>query len=192
MNTALPSCAIISSDSDNREEAIMAKVALFVDGAAMFYAQRDNQWHIDYRNVYHHFLDNQEKVGAWYFTAKPQPQNAEALGKYMRFKHALTQIGFSVKDKDVKVTFDRETGQTKVKGNLDIELVFRMLSTINAYEVAVLMGGDSDYIPIVQHLVNNGKQVVIVGRRDSTALELINEATKFYNLEELREIISKR
>jgi uncharacterized LabA/DUF88 family protein len=28
------------------------RVAIFVDGANMFYAQRDNGWHIDYKKVY--------------------------------------------------------------------------------------------------------------------------------------------
>lgn len=172
--------------------AEMEKVSLFVDGGSMFYAQRDNGWHIDYRSVYHYFFDNREKVGAWYFTAKPQPANTVAIERYLKFRHALTQIGFSVKDKDVRVQFDKETGQPRIKGNLDIELVFRMLSTINSYDTAVLMGGDSDYIPLVEHLINNGKRVIIVGRRQSTAIDLINAANQFLDLNDIRDRIVKQ
>ena len=170
----------------------MERVALFVDGAAMFYAQRDNDWHLDYRSVFHYFMDNREKSGAWYFTAKPQAAEAEALEKYMKFKHALTRIGYSVKDKDVRVLYDKNTGQIRLKGNLDIELVFRMLSSIGSYDTAVLMGGDSDYIPLIEHLVNNGKKVIIVGRRESTATDLINAANQFIDLNEIRDRICKR
>jgi len=169
----------------------MERVAIFVDGGSMFYAQRDNGWHIDYRSVFHYFTDNREKSGAWYFTAKPQAADASALERYMKFKHALTQIGYSVKDKDVRVLYDKNTGQVRLKGNLDIELVFRMLSSINSYDTAVLMGGDSDYIPLIEHIINMGKKVIIVGRRESTATDLINTANQFIDLNDIRDRIEK-
>jgi len=192
----LPYCDIIFEEPlcYHNRRAEMERVALFVDGAAMFYAQRDNGWHLDYRNVYHYFTDNREKSGAWYFTAKPQAGAGagEALEKYLKFKHALTQIGYSVKDKDVRILYDKNTGQMRLKGNLDIELVFRMLSSIGSYDTAVLMGGDSDYIPLIEHLVNNSKKVIIVGRRESTATDLINAANQFIDLNEIRDRICKR
>lgn len=169
----------------------MEKVAIFVDGSAMFYAQRDNGWHIDYRNVYHYFTDNREKVGVWYFTASPPPGNTDALERYRKFKYALTQIGYSVKDKEVKVLYDKNTGLARLKGNLDIELVFRMLTSVNTYDTAVLLGGDTDYVPVIEHLVNLGKRVIIVGRRQSTATDLINVASDFTDLNEIRDRISK-
>ena len=170
----------------------MEKVALFVDGAAMFYAQRDNGWHIDYRNVLHFFSDNRELVGAWYFTASPPPADADKLTKHRKFKYALMQIGYSVKEKEVRVHYDKDTGQVKLKGNLDIELVFRMLTTSQTFETAVLLGGDSDYIPVIEHLANNGKKVIVVGRRQSTATDLINVANQFIDLNDIRDRIDKR
>jgi uncharacterized LabA/DUF88 family protein len=169
----------------------MERVGLFVDGAAMFYAQRDNGWHIDYRNVFHYFTDNREKVGAWYFTATPSAANADALERYRKFKYALTQIGYNVKDKEVRVIYDKNTGQARLKGNLDIELVFRMLSSVNSFDTAVLLGGDSDYVPLIEHLVNLGKKVIVVGRRQSTAIDLINAASQFIDLNDIQDRITK-
>jgi len=170
----------------------MEKVAIFVDGSAMFYAQRDNGWHIDYRNVYHYFTDNRELSGAWYFTASPPPTDADRVKRYRSFKYVLQQIGYSVKDKDVRILYDKDTGQVKLKGNLDIELVFRMLATAATFETAILLGGDSDYIPVIDHLINNGKKVIIVGRKQSTANDLINVASQFVDLNDIRDRISKR
>jgi uncharacterized LabA/DUF88 family protein len=169
----------------------MERVGLFVDGAAMFYAQRDNDWHIDYRNVYHYFTDNRDKAGAWYFTATPPATDEDASDRYRKFKHALTQIGYNVKDKEVRVLYDKNTGQARLKGNLDIELVFRMLSSVNSYDTAVLLGGDSDYVPLIEHLVNLGKRVIVVGRRQSTAIDLINSASQFIDLNDIRDRIAK-
>ena len=169
----------------------MERVGLFVDGAAMFYAQRDNGWHIDYRNVYHYFADNRDKAGAWYFTATPPASDPSALDRYRKFKHALTQIGYNVKDKEVRVLYDKNTGQPRLKGNLDIELVFRMLSSVNSFDTVVLLGGDSDYVPLIEHLVNLGKRVIVVGRRQSTAIDLINTSSQFIDLNDIRDRIAK-
>ena len=169
----------------------MERVALFVDGAAMFYAQRDNGWHMDYRNILHYFADNRDLAGAYYFTATPPVANTDALEKYRKFRHALTMMGYSVKDKEVKVLYDKNTGQARLKGNLDIELVFRLLSSLNTYDLAVLLGGDSDYVPIIEHLINNGRRVIVVGRRQSTAADVINAASQFIDLNEIRDRVSK-
>ena len=174
------------------EDIKMERVALFVDGAAMFYAQRDNQWHLDYRNVFHYFTDNRELAGAWYFTATPPAANTDALERYRKFKYALTQIGYSVKDKETKILYDKNTGQVRLKGNLDIELVFRMLSSLTSFDTAVLLGGDSDYVPVIEHLINMGRKVIVVGRRQSTATDLINAASQFIDLNDIHDRISKK
>jgi len=169
----------------------MEKVAIFVDGSAMFYAQRDNGWHLDYRNIKNYFSDNRELAGAYYFTASPPVTNADALDRYRKFKHALTMMGYNVKDKEVRVIRDENTGQLALKGNLDIELVFRLLSSQNSYDIAVLLGGDSDYIPIIEYLVNNGKRVIVVGRRQSTSVDVINIASEFKDLNEIKDRVAK-
>jgi uncharacterized LabA/DUF88 family protein len=167
------------------------RVAIFVDGANMFYAQRENGWHIEYRRVLEYFTDNREKAGAFYFTATPAVTNLEALQKYRKFRSALTNVGYTVIDKEVKVIRDYKTGITKLKGNLDIELVFRIMTQIGHYDEAVILGGDSDLVPIIEHIGNLGKRIVCVGRRATTAHELINVVHKFIDLNEIRERIEK-
>jgi len=182
---------ITSKHQSFRGDIKMDRVAIFIDGGAMFYAQRDNGWHLDYRNVKNFFSDNRELAGAYYFTATPSVANADALDRYRKFKHAMTMMGYNVKDKEVRVIRDENSGQTRLKGNLDIELVFRLLSSQSSYDIAVLLGGDSDYVPIIEHLVNNGKRVIVVGRRQSTATDLINSASQFTDLNDIRDRIIK-
>ena len=173
-------------------EEKMQRVALFVDGSNMFYAQRDNGWHIDYRLTHQFFMDNREKAGSYYFTASPSAGDPQRIDKYRRFRTALISMGFSVVDKEVKVLTDSNSGVVRIKGNLDIELVFRMLTSISNYDEVVLMGGDSDYIPIINHLRNSGKTVVVVGRKESVSMDLINAATRFINLSEIRSRIERK
>jgi len=169
----------------------MARVALFVDGANMFYAQKENGWHIDYRLVQQYFFQNREKAAAYYFTASPSAGDQARVDKYRRFKTALIYMGYSVVDKEVKVITDPTTDVVRIKGNLDIELVFKMIVESAAYDEVILMGGDSDYVPILTHLRNLGKIVVVVGRKQSTSMDLINAVTKFIDLNSIRDRIEK-
>jgi len=169
----------------------MVRVGLFVDGANMFYAQRENNWHIDFRLACQYFFQNRERGPAYYFMASPSPGDQLRIDKYRRFKNALTYLGFSVVDKEIKVIKDAAGEVVKIKGNLDIDLVFKMLVEADAYDEAVLMGVDSDYVNIIHHLRNIGKTVVVVGNNKSTAMELRNAATKFIDLEVIRGQIEK-
>ncbi len=47
------------------------RLALFVDGANMFYAQRENGWWIDWGKVHRYFCGDRILYGAFYFTATP-------------------------------------------------------------------------------------------------------------------------
>lgn len=170
----------------------MQRVALFVDGSNMFYAQKDNGWHIDFKLVHQYFMDNREKAAAYYFTATPPVGDTAKVDKYRRFRTALIHLGYTVVDKEVKVFTDQATGQTKLKGNLDIDLVFKMLTSMDSYDEVVLLGGDADYVPVIDHLRNSGKIVKVVGRRRSTATEVMNKATRFIDLDEIRSRIEKR
>jgi len=169
-----------------------ARVAIFVDGANMFYAQKQGKWRIEYKKVLQYFTDNRELAFAYYFTATPPVYKTDAIDKYRRFRQALIHIGYSVIDKEVKVYEDKETGQVKLKGNLDIDMAFKMLSGHGSYDEAVVLGGDADFIPIIQYLTNLGKTVVCVGRKDMTAIDLINASTRFIELDSLRGRIEKK
>ena len=100
-------------------------------------------------------------------------------------------MGYEVIDKEVHVIQDR-SGVIKLKGNLDIELVFRMLTSASGWDEGILMGMDLDYIPIITHLRNLGKTVICVGRRQMTSLDLINASTQYIEMEDIRKLIEKK
>jgi len=89
------------------------------------------------------------------------------------------------------VVRDRETGKKTRKANLDVEFTIQVLAAMPAYDVAVLLTGDSDFAPLAQHLRNSGKQVICVARRQSTGLALVNVATTFIDLSDIRREIEK-
>jgi len=167
------------------------RVGIFVDAANMFYAQRDNGWHIDWRKVKEHFSRGRELVMAAYFTGSPYYEDVERLRRYRKYRTALTLIGYTVIDKELKEVLDRDTGIRKRKANLDVEFTLHVLAAMPAYDVAVLLTGDGDFAPLAEHLCRSGKQVICVARRESAGLELINAATTFVDLNSIRQEIEK-
>jgi len=170
----------------------MQRVALFVDGANMFYAQKLNGWFIDWKEFYQLFTDNRDVYGAFYFTATPKAGDAEKIKKYRKFRGFLIYNGYNVIDKELQEIRNESGEVVRLKGNLDIELVFRMLTGAHQYDEAIVVGCDVDYVPIVQHLRNIGKNVTIVGRRKSTTIELVNSCDKYIDLESIRERVERR
>jgi uncharacterized LabA/DUF88 family protein len=167
------------------------RVAIFIDGGNIFYAQRDNGWFIDFKKVRNYISANRDIYGAYYFTATPPVDDTEAVKKHRGFRGFLVTNNWTVVDKEAKVIKDRTTGKRVLKGNLDIEVVFKMLTTADGWDIAYLFGGDGDYVPILEHLANLGKKIIVVARRQTTAVELINVAHQFIDLNELREHIER-
>ncbi len=165
----------------------MAKLAVFVDGANMFYAQRKLGWHLDYRKLYDFLTKDYEVYNAFYFTSVPTPVDTSLEG----FLRALTAMGYTVRRKALKEIVDQETGETFRKANLDIELVIDMFNTVDLYDVAILCTGDGDFERAVELLRSRGKRVLGVGSREMAAYDLINAVDKYIFLEDLREQIGK-
>jgi len=168
------------------------RVALFVDGGNMFFAQKANGWWIDWKLAYQFFTDNRDIYGAYYFTATPPPGRKDQLTKYRKFRKFLIATGYKVIDKEVRIIHDPATGETREKGNLDIELVFHMMAAPHQWDEAVVFGCDVDYEPVFKHLRSIGKRVKLVGRKEMTSLDLINACDEYVDLHQIRNRIEKK
>lgn len=167
------------------------RLALFVDAGNMFYVQKSQGWFIDWGKFYRHFTANRDTAGAFFFTATPSADQPERVKAYRRFKRFLQYTGYRVIDKEVRIIEDKRTGHIRVKGNLDIELVFRLIATIDSYDEVIIVGGDTDYIPVIEHLVNVGKIVHIVGSQQSTSIDLINTANRYTDVSDIQSDVER-
>jgi uncharacterized LabA/DUF88 family protein len=170
----------------------MTQITIFVDGAAMVHAQKLNKWYIDWKKVLDYFTLNRECIGAYYFTPSPAISDVGAVTKYRRFKAFLVSIGYRVIDKEVKLIRSPETGNVVMaKGSLDMEMGLTMISEAPHYDSAIIFTGDSDFLPVVERLKTQGKQVYCVSHTKMTSFELRNACTKYFDLESLRANIER-
>lgn len=166
----------------------LIKVALFVDGVNMFYAQKKLGWHLDYKRILHYFVPNPENLyNAFYFTGVQNPTES----KEENFLNALTMMSYTVRRKTVKIIFDMDSGEEVRKANLDIEMVVDMFNTTENYDKAIIFSGDSDFERALELLRTKGKEIIVVSTRGMVAIELINAADKYYDLQYLREDFEK-
>lgn len=76
----------------------------------------------------------------------------------------------------------------KEKGNFDVEIVMDMLISKDDYDIAVLFSGDSDFLAIIDYLIQFGKQVHIFSSKNSVSHELKTCASSYTDIAELYEI----
>ncbi len=165
----------------------MERIAIFIDGANMFYAQRKMGWHIDYRKVYEFYASQAQVYNAFYYTSVTNPPDPGMEG----FLRALTGMGYTVRRKVVKEILDQETGQTIRKANLDIEIVIDMLTTADLYDRAILISGDGDFERAVEFLRGRGKRIDGLGVHAMAAYDLVNAMDRYLYLEDLRDLVEK-
>lgn len=145
------------------------RVAIYVDGANVYFAQKEALgWWIDWPRFLEAMREGKDLVSArWYQAYRNNPEPEQE-----RFLHHLTLVGFAVRKKILKSIYDRNTGDTTLKGNLDIDLTIDALIESEHYDVAVLVTGDSDFVPLVDILRARGKRVVVAATQQNVAVEL--------------------
>lgn len=160
------------------------RIAVYVDGANAYFAQKEAlNWWIDWPSFLGWAREGKELVSArWYqaYRGTPEPEQE-------RFLHHLTLTGFSVRKKVLKSIYDKESGQSSLKGNLDVELAIDALTEAAHYDTAMLVTGDSDFVPLVEALRARGKRVMVAATQQNVAVELRQAVGVGYvDLRELR------
>jgi uncharacterized LabA/DUF88 family protein len=94
------------------------------------------------------------------------------------FYHALSQIGFEVKAKDLQVFFSGSK-----KGDWDVGIAMDAIQLANKVDVVVLVSGDGDYVPLVEHLQHLGCKVEMVAFGTSSSSKLKEAVDGFTDLD---------
>jgi len=143
------------------------RVAIFIDGSNFYHSiKRSSGFHdyeIDFSLLIGVLRNNRLLTGVYYYNAPlDRGLNADIYFRQQRFFSQLKRIpGFHVilcrmrkmKGADGKITY-------AVKGD-DVRLTTDLISQAyeNAYDVAVLVSGDGDFVPAIQKVQKLGKKV---------------------------------
>lgn len=144
------------------------RISVFVDGANLFYLQKDNLgWWIDLQKLLAWLnLHKGEVIDAVYYIGEDIPQE----GRQQAFLDRLAHMGYSLVTKPIKNVRQYDGGVNR-KANLDIEIVLDMFNTIDHYDLAVLVSGDGDFERALDMLKARGKRFLILSSEGTIATE---------------------
>lgn len=100
-------------------------------------------------------------------------------GEEQAFFEALTRLGIETKSKDLQIYY----GGMK-KADWDVGVAIDAVRLSPSLDVVVLASGDGDFLPLIEYLKNQGKQVEVMAFGKSASAKIKEAAEDFIDLDE--------
>ena len=148
------------------------RVGVFVDIQNMYYSARALfEQKVNFKNVLEEAVAGRQLVCAFAYGITTEEAHEE------EFHSALSSQGFEVKTKPLQ-TF---VGGQK-KGDWDVGIAVDVLRMEPKIDVAVLISGDGDFVPLVEFAKEKGLRVEVLAFRESSSKLLVEAADSFIDL----------
>ncbi|MBI2550461.1 NYN domain-containing protein [Candidatus Woesearchaeota archaeon] len=150
------------------------RVGVFVDVQNLYYSAKNVYGaKVNFSNILKAAVGRRKLVRAIAYVIRADVKDEQ------NFFDALENIGFEVKAKDLQVFF----GGAK-KGDWDIGIAMDTIELSPKLDTIILVSGDGDYQPLVQHLRRAMCcRVEVVAFGKSASSKLVEEADSFFDLD---------
>lgn len=172
-STATPKPNMLVS-IDGHELSATQRVAIFVDVQNMYYAARNLfQSKLEFSKLLRHLVRGRNLARALaYIVERPgMEQN--------KFIEVLRRNGYEVRKRVVG-----ERNDSSNRGDWNIGIALDALALANKIDVAILVTGDGDFVPLVEKLAMDGVRVEIASFRETTSADLYHAADQVHVLDE--------
>ncbi|NPB08223.1 MAG: NYN domain-containing protein [Aquificae bacterium] len=165
------------------------RLMIFIDGSNLFHGLRALNIKIDYSKLVAFLTGDRRLVRAYFYTAVPQDRDVkrgssewESLQRQKRFLDELSLMGIKVKTANLRKLPSGEFLEKEV----DIMLATDMLALAfrDAYDTAVLVSGDSDFIHTVEEVQRIGKRVENATFKKTSSFNLRKTCDSFLLLDD--------
>lgn len=164
------------------------RIAVFIDGANAYATAKTLGINVDYKKLLAKLEHNGRLLRAYYYTAILEGTDNENYSSVIPLVDWLAYNGYSVVTKPAKSWFDPVTNRTKVKGNMDVEMVVDMINIANTRTIdhMYLFSGDGDFVEAVLAVQRQGVRVSVISTTTTSppmiADELRRQADEFLDL----------
>jgi len=157
------------------------KTIVFFDNSNIFQGQQHAGWRIDAKKL-QALLDKDGQVWQVFFFASvtdPPRYQQTAFYKFLKGEMHWEVSLFSLGKKTIKCRRCGESSTTAVEKGVDVALATKMLTLSNAraYETALLVGADRDYLETVRAIKGAGQRVEIFAWKGTISEQMINESS---------------
>lgn len=146
---------------------------------------------VDYEELLKHFSNFGDVRRVYFFSG--YDKNDSAQGKFLKFLQYCgidTQLKTLVSRKTTCPHCEKEIYKLREKG-VDVSLVTLLMhmGSSNSYDTAILVSGDSDFIPAIEFVKMMGKKVIIMTFEDATPGRVKRAVDKFQPLDAIADKI---
>ncbi|MBI2565186.1 NYN domain-containing protein [Candidatus Woesearchaeota archaeon] len=160
------------------------RVGVFVDVQNLYYSARFRyDARVNFKSILSDAVKNRVLIRAIAYVIRTEEVKKEI------FFEALSNIGFEIKAKDLQIFY----GGAK-KGDWDVGIAMDTIELAPKLDTVVLISGDGDFVPLVEHLKRAmGCRVEVMAFGKSSSSKLIEAADSFTDLDQnLNKFLMKR
>jgi uncharacterized LabA/DUF88 family protein len=164
------------------------RVAIFIDGSNLYNGMRDNlsSTRFNLQELVTQLLGKQRQLVRTYYYNAPLTDDYEHELRegQQRFFESLRRIPYTT----VRLgRLHRRFDGSLVEKGIDVAIAVESLALAyeNAYDTAVLVSGDSDYVELVESIKRKGKHVECAMFKNQSAGVLLEYVDVFHPLDEL-------
>ena len=149
------------------------RVGVFVDAQNMYHSAKNlYKAKLNFKKVLERAVGNRRLIRAFIYVIRTES------GEEKAFVEALEKGGYEIKDKDLQIF----PGGMK-KADWDVGLAMDAVILADKIDVAVLVTGDGDFIPLVEYLrISQGLKVEVISFGRSTSAKLKEAVDVFIDL----------
>jgi len=151
------------------------RVGVFIDAQNMYHSAR-NLYHarVNFKKIVEETVGDRRLLRALIYVISTE------TGEEKAFFEALRKSGFEIKEKDLQIF----AGGSK-KADWDVGMAIDAVILSDKIDVAVLVTGDGDFVPLVEYLsISKGLRVEVASFGRSTSAKLKEAADSFLDLGE--------
>jgi uncharacterized LabA/DUF88 family protein len=162
----------------------MERITIFIDNSNIFKGFRKYDVKVDYEKLKNIITKGRELHGIFLYEGIVYPINPE---KKKWYKDLSEKSGYLI-----KTSFDKIAFNDVFEKKIDIKIAIDVISLAyeNAYDTAVLVSGDVDFVPVIKKVKELEKNVEVWAFGYSLA-NALKEELKGENLHYLDDILSR-
>jgi len=158
------------------------RTIVFVDNSNIFHGQLAAGWRIDARRL-QDFLEREGEIWQTYFFAsvtEPPRYQQTAFYRFIKNDMRWEVLLFKLGRKTVRCRNCDSARSVPVEKGVDVALATKLLSLANnrAFDTAILVAADRDYLETIRAVKGNGLRVEIVAWRGTISPEMEAESSR--------------
>ncbi|MBW4628072.1 MAG: NYN domain-containing protein [Brasilonema octagenarum HA4186-MV1] len=169
-------------EKNNPDKKLDQRIAIFIDGANLFYSAMHLNLEIDYTKLLRYLTKKRQLLRAYFYTGVDYTND-----KQQGFLMWMSRNGYRVVSKELIVLPNGSK-----KADLDVEIAVDMMTLARYCDTLVLLSGDGDLAYAVDNITYRGVKVEVVGLGCMTNESLIRVADSYTDLELIKQDIQKK